>query len=221
MALFVVATPIGNIKDITQRALETLASVDLILCEDTRHSSPLLAQYNIHKPLQSFHEHNEIQKIPEIISKLKSGEDIALISDAGTPLISDPGFKLVRAAREENLEVTTVPGASAVTAALSISGLPSDKFLFVGYLPKTSGKRADLLTRLQEVKKTLPQTLIFYESPHRIKKTLAELENFFPGKQVSIQRELTKLHEQVITGQLEKIKDKLTSTKGEFTILIY
>ena len=130
MALFVVATPIGNKNDITLRALETLRSVGLILCEDTRHSGQLLSQYEIKKPLLSFHEHNEIQRIPEIITKLKEGENIALISDAGTPLISDPGFKLVRAVREEKIDVIAIPGPSAVTAALSISGLPTDKFLF-------------------------------------------------------------------------------------------
>lgn len=177
MALFVVATPIGNINDITLRAIETLKGVDLILCEDTRHSSQLLHQYGIDKPLLSFHEHNELQRLPEVISKLKLGESIALISDAGTPLVSDPGFKLVRAAREENIDVRTIPGPSASVAALSIAGLPSDKFLFVGYLPKTSGKREELLKKLVEVKKLIPQTLIFYESPHRIEKLLTSWRN--------------------------------------------
>lgn len=221
MALFVVATPIGNKNDITLRALETLKSVDLILCEDTRHSGQLLSQYVIKKPLLSFHEHNEIQRIPEIIAKLKSGENIALISDAGTPLISDPGFKLVRAAREEGLEVKSIPGASAVTAAISVAGLPSDKFLFVGYLPKGSGKRETILKKIVEVKEILPQSLIFYESPHRIEKTLQELAAYFPGSQISLQRELTKIHEEVVTGQIESVTKQNLSTKGEFTIVVY
>ena len=220
MALYIVSTPIGNINDITLRALETLKRVDLVLCEDTRHSGQLLHQYDIKKPLLSFHEHNELQRIPEIISRLKNGEDIALISDAGTPLISDPGFKLVRAAREENLEVISVPGASAATAALSISGLPTDKYLFVGYLPKTSGKKEELLKKLVELKKLLPQSLVFYESPHRIEKTLTDLEKYFPESIVSVQRELTKIHEQVLTGPITEVRPKLTSTKGEFTVVL-
>ncbi len=221
MALFVVATPIGNKNDITLRALETLRSVDLILCEDTRHSGQLLSQYEIKKPLLSFHEHNEVQRIPEIITKLKSGENIALISDAGTPLISDPGFKLVRSAKDEGLEVKAIPGPSAVTAAISVAGLPSDKFLFVGYLPKSSGKRETLLKKIVELKKLLPQSLIFYESPHRIEKTLRELKDHFPGSQISLQRELTKIHEEVVTGQIEAVTEQKLSTKGEFTIVVY
>ncbi len=221
MALFVVATPIGNKDDITLRALETFKSVDLILCEDTRHSGQLLSQYEIKKPLLSFHEHNELLRIPEIIARLKSGENIALVSDAGTPLISDPGFKLVRSAREEGIEVKAIPGPSAVTAAISVAGLPTDKFLFVGYLPKSSGKRETMLKKLVEVKEILPQSLVFYESPHRIEKTLGEIKNYFPKSQVSLQRELTKFHEQIITGEIEQIENKLNSTKGEFTIVVY
>lgn len=220
MTLYVVATPIGNIKDITLRALETLREVDLILCEDTRHSSALLHQYEIRKPLLSFHEHNELQKIPEILNRLKKGEKIALISDAGTPLISDPGFKLVRAASENNIEVKALPGPSAITTAISIAGLPTDKFLFVGYLPKTSGKKEELLKKLAGVKKTLPQTLVFYESPHRIEKTLESLEKYFPESTVSLQRELTKIHEQVLSGAIKEVKKSLTSNMGEFTIVL-
>ena len=191
-----------------------------MLCEDTRHSGQLLHQYEISKPLLSFHEHNELQRIPELINRLKNGDNIALISDAGTPLISDPGFKLVRTAREEGLEVKAIPGPSAAVAALSVSGLPTDKFLFVGYLPKGSGKREQLLKKLVEVKKTLPQTLILYESPHRIEKTLSELEQYFPTAVVSVQRELTKIHEQVLNGTFEQVRSKITSTKGEFTIVL-
>lgn len=220
MALYVVATPIGNIRDITLRALDLLQEVDLILCEDTRHSAQLLNQYKIKKPLLSFHEHNEVQRIPEVINRLKNGENVALVSDAGTPLVSDPGFKLVRAAREEGIEIKTIPGPSAAVAALSIAGLPTDKFLFVGYLPKTSGKREEQLKKLKELKEILPQTLIFYESPHRIEKLLGELAKHFPESQVSVQRELTKVHEQVVTGPAKQIKNQLSSTKGEFTIVV-
>lgn len=222
MALFVVATPIGNIKDITLRALEVLKKVDLILCEDTRHSGQLLHDYQIKKPLLSFHEHNELSRIPEIIQRLKQNEDIALVTDAGTPLISDPGFKLVRAAREEGIDVKTIPGPASAIAAMSISGLPTDKFLFVGYPPKTSGKREKLIETLVEVKNKLPTSVIFYESPHRVDKLLEELSKAFPESQISVQRELTKIHETVLTGQINDIKEKLTgkSHKGEFTIIL-
>lgn len=220
--LFIVGTPIGNIKDISLRALDVLGEVDLILCEDTRHSGQLFHNYNINKPLLSFHEHNEISRIPEIIQKLKQGENIALVSDAGTPLISDPGFKLVRACHEEGIEVKVVPGPSAAIAAMSISGLPTDKFLFVGYLPKTSGKREKLLKELVEVKKVVPTSVIFYESPHRVDKLLNELSKFFPESNVSVQRELTKIHETVLTGSIIEVKEKLNekSHKGEFTIIL-
>lgn len=222
MSIYIVATPIGNLKDITFRALEVLQSVDLILCEDTRHSGQLLKHYSINKPLLSLHDHNEVERIPEIIQKLKTGVSIALISDAGTPLISDPGFKLVRAVSTEGIEIKTVPGPSATIAALSISGLPSDKFFFVGYLPKTSGKREKLLKDLVLVKKLTPNSLIFYESPFRINKLLAELAKFFPDSQISVQRELTKLHEEVINGKVTEVAEKLQNKnhKGEFTLIL-
>lgn len=222
MALFIVATPIGNIKDITLRALEVLTEVDLILCEDTRHSGQLLHDYEIKKPLLSFHEHNEVSRITEVIQRLKNGENIALITDAGTPLISDPGFKLVRTAREEGIDVKTVPGPNAAIAAMSISGLPTDKFFFVGYLPKTSGKRQTLLKNLSQVQKLTPTSFIFYESPHRVDKLLNELAKTFPESQISVQRELTKIHETVLTGQINQVKETLSgkSHKGEFTIIL-
>lgn len=223
MALNIVATPIGNLADITLRALEVLQEVNLILCEDTRHSGQFLKHYGISKPLLSLHEHNEIQRIPEIIQKLKNGDSVALISDAGTPLISDPGFKLVRTARDEGIEVKAIPGPSAVTSALSISGLPTDKFLFVGYLPKTSGKREKLLKELAATKQVVQCSLIFYESPFRVNKLLEELAKFFPGSQTSVQRELTKLHEEVVNGTTTEIAEKLRSKKhkGEFTLVLY
>ncbi|HEY4694873.1 MAG TPA: 16S rRNA (cytidine(1402)-2'-O)-methyltransferase [Candidatus Nanoarchaeia archaeon] len=221
MALYVVATPIGNIKDITLRALEVLKEVELILCEDTRHSGQLLHHYSINKPLLSFHEHNEVQRIDEVIAKLKQGQNIALISDAGTPLISDPGFKLVRAARENGLQIKVVPGPSAAVAALSIAGLPSDKFLFVGFLPKTTGKREALLKRLAEIRRLLPMSLIFYESGHRLSKTLKELAFLFPDHQISLQRELTKVHEEVVNNKVSELAARPPSVKGEITLVVY
>lgn len=218
--LFVVATPIGNSQDITLRALEVLSKADLIICEDTRHTGQLLHNYNINKPLLSFHEHNEIARTGEIIQKLELGENIALVSDAGTPLISDPGFKLVRACQEKGIEVKAVPGPSAAIAAMSISGLPTDKFLFVGYLPKTSGKREKLLKELAEIKNLLPMSVIFYESPHRIGKLLAELAKTFPESKVSVARELTKVHEEVVSGEASEVANSLKSLKGEFTVIL-
>jgi 16S rRNA (cytidine1402-2'-O)-methyltransferase len=224
MSLYVVATPIGNLKDITLRALETLEGADLILCEDTRHSGNLLSYHNIKKPLLAFHEHNEVQKITEVINLLKQGQNIALISDAGTPLISDPGFKLVRQARQEGIEVKSVPGPSAAVAALSISGLPTDKFLFVGYLPKTQGKKEELLKKLASIHQLLPMSLIFYEAPHRLVKTLEDLAKTFPQQQISLQRELTKVHEETIFGTVQEVNSKVknkASIKGEVTLILH
>lgn len=218
--LFVVATPIGNSKDITLRALEVLREVDLILCEDTRHSGQFLSQYQISKPLLSLHEHNEVQKIPEILKLLQADKQIALISDAGTPLISDPGFKLVRELRAANINVVAIPGPNAAIAALSVSGLPTDKFLFVGYLPKTSGKREKLLKELVTIRTTLSISIIFYESPFRMKKLLTQLNQYFPKSQLSIQRELTKIHEEILTGSPKVVMEQLKTTKGEFTIIL-
>lgn len=222
MSLYIVATPIGNIEDITLRALNILKSVDLILCEDTRHSGQLLNHYQIKKPLLSFHEHNEISRLPEIIRRLTSGENIALISDAGTPLISDPGFKLVRTARQENIAVISIPGPSAVISALSVSGLPTDKFFFVGYLPKTSGKRETLLKNLVEIQKLTPTSFIFYESPFRIEKLLVDLVRYFPNGQVSVQREITKLHEEIQTESVSEVYKIISGKthKGEFTVVL-
>lgn len=221
--LYIVATPIGNLKDITWRALEVLKEVDLILCEDTRHTSLLLNNYEIKKPLLSFHEHNEVRRISEILTRLKNDENIALVSDAGTPLISDPGFKLVRAARENGIEVKPIPGPNAAIAAISSSGLPTDKFFFIGYLPKTSGKRETLLNNLLAVQRLIPTSFIFYESPFRVDKTLSEILKFFPDSQVSVQRELTKVHETVLTGTIHEVKEKLSGKphKGEFSIVLH
>ncbi len=218
--LYLVATPIGNLSDITLRALDTLKSVDLILAEDTRHSGLLLAHYQIKKPLLSYEEHNELQRIPEIIEKLKAGQNIALISDAGTPTISDPGFKLVREAIKMGISVVSIPGASSILTALTSSGLPTDKFLFLGYLPKKEGHRKKLLENCEL--NPVVCTLIIFEAPHRLLKTLQEMQDVFGDREIVICRELTKIHEEI---RREKISESIihfrkVNPKGEFVILI-
>ena len=218
--LYIVATPIGNLKDITLRALEVLKDADLILAEDTRRSSQLLTTYDIRKPLESFHEHNEVQKIPTILSMLQAGKKIALVSDAGTPTLSDPGFKLVREAVRENIKVESIPGASAILSALTASGLPTDQFLFVGYLPKKAGKQKEILDFIELVLTKRLTTVIFFESPFRVKKTLQALAEKFPDSNLVVARELTKVHEEFIRGKSKEIAEKDFPAKGEFTILL-
>ena len=217
--LYIVPTPIGNLQDITLRALTILKSVDAIACEDTRHSRVLLQHFSIDKPTFAVHDHNESMMVNKVIQRLEKGESIALISDAGTPLISDPGFRLVRAARAAGLVVEAVPGASALTAALSVSGLPTDQFQFLGFLPAKG--RA---TRLAEVHQ-YPGTLILYEAPHRITSLLESvLEVLGDDRELVICRELTKLYEQVAQGLVGEILDQITRgeipTRGEFVVLI-
>ena len=213
--LYIVATPIGNLKDISLRALEILASVDLVAAEDTRHTRRLLDHFEIKQKLIAFHDHNERRQTDLLVDRIKAGESVALVSDAGTPLISDPGFRLVRAARV----VEAVPGASALTAALSVSGLPTDQFQFLGFLPAKG--RA---TRLAEVHQ-YPGTLILYEAPHRITSLLESvLEVLGDDRELVICRELTKLYEQVAQGLVGEILDQITRgeipTRGEFVVLI-
>jgi 16S rRNA (cytidine1402-2'-O)-methyltransferase len=214
-----VATPIGNLKDISLRALEILASVDLVAAEDTRHTRRLLDHFEIKQKLIAFHDHNERRQTDLLVDRIKAGESVALVSDAGTPLISDPGFRLVRAARAAGLVVEAVPGASALTAALSVSGLPTDQFQFLGFLPAKG--RA---TRLAEVHQ-YPGTLILYEAPHRITSLLESvLEVLGDDRELVICRELTKLYEQVAQGLVGEILDQITRgeipTRGEFVVLI-
>jgi len=211
----VVATPIGNLKDITIRAIETLKQVDLILCEDTRHAKKFLNHYRIDKPLMSYFEGNESKRTPEVIKILKEGKDVALISDAGTPTISDPGYRLIRAAREEGIDVIPVPGPSAVIAALSVSGLPTDRFLFEGFLPRKQGKRRKRLQELSE----FDGSIVIYESPLRIKRTLNEILEIMGDRRVFIGREITKMHEEYLFGWLSEIIDRVKE-KGEFVIVI-
>jgi len=219
--LFIVATPIGNLDDITFRAVEILKSIDIILVEDTRHSKKLLKHLNIAKPIRAFHEHNEREKTKVIISEIRSGKSIALISDAGTPLISDPGYFLVAQAKKEGLKVVPIPGPSALITALSASGLASDSFTFLGFLPSKQTARVKLLKSL--VGRT--ETSIFYESPKRILATLTDMHSIYgDSREVCLAKELTKVFETIQTGSIPNLIDYLTidqnHQKGEFVILI-
>ena len=218
MKLYIVPTPIGNLKDITFRALEVLKEVDLILAEDTRTSGKLLKHFEIDTPSQSHHMHNEHKTVEGLINKLKSGVNIALISDAGTPAISDPGFLLTRACIENNIEVECLPGATAFVPALVNSGLPNDKFVFEGFLPVKKGRQTRLKLLAEETR-----TIIFYESPHKLLKTLAHFcEYFGDDRPVSVSRELTKLYEETIRGTAKDVLDFYTNKppKGEIVVVV-
>lgn|SRR3989339_573329 len=216
--LYVVSTPIGNLKDITIRALDVLKDVSLILCEDTRRTKILLVNYNISKPLTSFYEQNRLKKIPLVIEELKKGNDVAIVSEAGTPGISDPGFFLIEKVIEEKMNVTVIPGVSAVITALTGSGLPTDGFVFLGFLPRKKGKIKKVLNKFIDLKKTT----VFYESPYRIKRTLEILTEILPGDtRVVIAREMTKKFEEFIRGKVSDIISKLPEKiLGEITVLI-
>ncbi len=216
--LYIVPTPIGNLGDITLRALEVLKAVDLILAEDTRTSGKLLKHYTISKPLQSFHIFNEHKTVEGLIKRLQAGETMALISDAGTPGISDPGFLIVRAALNAGLKIDCLPGATALVPALIKSGLPSDRFVFEGFLPHKKGRQT-LLNAL----KIEERTMIFYESPHRLIKTLNQFKEYFGGSRLaSVSRELTKLYEETVNGSLDEILEhfKQKEVKGELVIVV-
>ena len=218
MKLYIVPTPIGNLEDITLRAITVLKSVDLILAEDTRISGKLLKHFEIGTQMHSHHMHNEHKTVQGIIQKLKSGTTIALISDAGTPAISDPGFLLTRACVENNIPVDCLPGATAFVPALVNSGLPNDKFVFEGFLPVKKGRQTRLLLLAEE-----PRTIILYESPHKLIKTLSQIcEYFGQERQVSVSRELTKLFEETQRGTAKSILEHYTnrSPKGEIVIII-
>ncbi len=219
--LYVVATPIGNLDDMTQRAKNVLQQVDKILAEDTRHAGKLLRHFGIDSEVQACHEHNEQQYSERWLAQLSAGKSIALISDAGTPLISDPGFLLVRACHQQNIPVRTIPGASAVISALSVSGLPSDSFLFAGFLPAKSSARQ---TRLKELQGE-SATLIFYESPHRLLAMLGDLVTVFGGqRQACLARELTKMFETVMTTNLQTLAERVEADenqqRGEIVVLV-
>ena len=217
----IVSTPIGNLKDITLRAIETLKSVDLILAEDTRIAKKLLNHFSINNTLESFNDKNEDLKNENLIKDLKEGKNIAIISDAGTPLISDPGFKLIRSAREENIKVTPIPGCTALIAGLSASGISSDKFTFLGFLPRTKIKRRKNLRQLVHKQ----ETLIFFESVHRIGSTIADMKELFGQERKAVLcKEITKIYESFIGNNFMEITDYIKEhqdkLKGEFTIIV-
>ena len=214
-SLYVVATPIGNLEDITLRGLRVLNEVHLIAAEDTRVTRKLLSRHGIHTPLVSYHEHNKVQKLPSILQALGDG-DVALVSDAGTPGISDPGLDLVRAATEEGYPVVSIPGPSAVTAALAVSGLPTDTFLFLGFLPRRKSAKQVLLNSVSG----LPYTLVIFESPHRMRKTLADLLAALGDRPMAAMREATKLYEEVFRGTISQCLDYFAQPRGEFTLVI-
>ncbi|WP_378186172.1 16S rRNA (cytidine(1402)-2'-O)-methyltransferase [Aquimarina sp. W85] len=216
--LYIVPTPIGNLQDITLRAIEVLKTVDLILAEDTRTSGKLLKHFDITTPMQSHHMHNEHRTVESIINRLSQGEEVALISDAGTPAISDPGFLLVRACVAGNIEVDCLPGATAFVPALVNSGLPNDRFVFEGFLPVKKGRQTRLLALAQE-----NRTMIFYESPHKLLKTLHNfIEYFGQDRLVSVSRELSKLYEETIRGTVKEVFEHFESKppKGEIVIVL-
>lgn len=216
-SLYIVSTPIGNLKDITLRAIETLKEVDFIICEDTRVTSVLLKNYNIKKELVSMNAHNEQKKIPKLIKRINNGEDCALVADAGTPSISDPGVRLISTAIKNEIKVVPIPGVSALVAALSISGLPTDSFVFEGFLPQKKGRKTKLSQLAEE-----ERTIILYESTYRIEKLLNELNEFMPERFVVISRELTKKFEEVRRGFPKEILEVFTKSvnKGEFVVVI-
>jgi 16S rRNA (cytidine1402-2'-O)-methyltransferase len=217
--LYVVATPIGNLEDISFRAVRILGEVDRIACEDTRQTRKLLDRHGISKPLVSYHEHNEQVRSGELLLELLAGKNIALVSDAGTPLIADPGYRLVQQAREQGIVVCPIPGPSAVLAALSASGLPTDSFLFQGFLPSKKAQRRKVLEDL----KTSPATLVFFETPHRILETLQDIAETLGPRAVVLARELTKIHEEFLRGtpvELGETLGKRQSVKGEIVLMI-
>ncbi len=219
--LFVVATPIGNLEDLTPRARQTFAEVDLIAVEDTRHTGRLLSHIGVKTRLLALHDHNEDEAVVRVIAALQSGQSVALVSDAGTPLVSDPGYKLVRAAHQYGIAVSPIPGASAVTAALSIAGLPTDRFCFEGFLPAKKAARETVLDSLTRE----TRTLVFFASVHRIAETLGDIcEAFGDERPAFVGRELTKMHEQCLRGTLGSLRDSVDDGtivgKGEFVVVV-
>lgn len=214
--LYIVPTPIGNLKDITLRAIETLKSVDVIMAEDTRQSIKLLNHFEIKKPLYNYHMHNEKEKTEVILNKVMSGENIALISDAGTPCISDPGNILIKRLIEENVEFEVLPGATAFVPALIYSGFDTSKFIFIGFLPK---KHNEIIKTL-EMYTNYEEMLIFYESPHRIDKTLTIIREIMGNREISVAREITKIHEEIFRGTVDEFLQSNVNRRGEFVIVV-
>jgi 16S rRNA (cytidine1402-2'-O)-methyltransferase len=217
--LYIVATPIGNLEDITLRALRILKQADRIACEDTRHTRKLLEHHGINRPLVSYHEHNEAAATSALIGRLLGGESIALVSDAGTPLVSDPGYRVVAAARQRGIAVTPIPGPSALLAALAASGLPTDAFHFAGFLPARRAERRRILEKLAGE----PATVVCYETPHRILEALEDIEQVLGPRRIALARELTKIHEEFLFGDASSVRQTLASrpaVKGEITLVI-
>ncbi len=218
--LYLVPTPIGNLDDITYRAVRTLREVDLIACEDTRTSGVLLDHYDIDTPTTAYHEHNEHDKTPQLVTRMRAGHDIALISDAGSPGISDPGFYIVRACRDEGIDVQPLPGPTALVPALTASALPSDRFVFEGFLPKKKGRQ----TRLQALASE-PRTMVFYEAPYRLLRTLDDfIDHFGPDRPAAVARELTKTYEEVERGTLQEVRSYFGAydqVRGECVIVVH
>ncbi|MBU0612802.1 16S rRNA (cytidine(1402)-2'-O)-methyltransferase [Patescibacteria group bacterium] len=213
--LYTVATPIGNLEDITFRAINILKEVNLIACEDTRHTLKLLNHYDISKPLISYHQHSKVSKIDHLIEELKAGKDIAIVTDAGTPGISDPGQVLISKAVEKGIRVIPIPGPSAVIAALSAAGVPTDAFIFLGFLPLKKGRK-----RIIESFKDEKRTIVLYESPHRIEKLLGELKDVLEDRKIVVARELTKMFEEIIRGTVSEVQERLKIIKGEFVVIV-
>ena len=213
--LFVVATPIGNLADISQRALEVLREVELIACEDTRQTIKLLNHFGIEKPLTSYHEFNEQKKAEELTEKVAGSAKVAIVSDAGMPAISDPGYRVVRLCRERGIPVVAIPGPNAAVTALAASGLPSDEFLFVGFLPAKKNARREKLNELMNI----TCTLVFYEAPHRIEAALEDIHEVFGDREACVAREITKLYEEYLFGKLSEIRKKV-KTLGEFVVVV-
>ena len=217
--IYLVATPLGNLEDITLRALRTLREADLVACEDTRHTGRLLRHFEIEKPLVSCHEHNEVRRAAQLVSRALAGDSIALVSDAGTPAISDPGYRVVRAAVDAGVRVVPIPGPSAAITALAASGLPTHDFLFKGFLPRTKTKRRMALRAMEAT----TSTVVLYEAPHRILQALADLQELLGDRNVVVARELTKIHEEFLRGTALSIRRELLRRpvlKGEFVVLV-
>jgi 16S rRNA (cytidine1402-2'-O)-methyltransferase len=216
--LYIVATPIGNLEDITLRALRVLKEVAVVAAEDTRHTQILLSHYDIHTPLTSYHEHNEKTKSQELVTRLARGQNVALVSDAGTPAISDPGFRLIAQAIRAGVRIIPVPGASALTAVLSASGLPTDRFVFEGFLPARKTQRRERLQTLRDE----TRTLIFFEAPHRLKDTLGDIRELLGNREAVLAREVSKIHEEFLRGPVSELVRALGSDaiRGEVTLII-
>jgi len=216
--LYLVATPIGNLEDITLRALRVLKEADLIACEDTRETQKLLQHYGIHKELVSYHEHNELTRAPELVIQLEQGAEVALVSDAGTPVVSDPGYRLVAQCLRHHIPVIPIPGPSAFVAAMAASGLPTEEFLFVGFLPSRAGARRKKLEAL----KPEPRAIVLYEAPHRLAETLSDAADILGPRPGVVAREVTKIHEEFLRGSLRELRDAARKRipRGEITLVI-